>query len=68
MTISTEGDDMSKYNPPVVQPRPGIHPAQIAAEQASLRAAAKGEDGREAASKAYAETLKAMGEKPVIPD
>jgi len=59
---------MSKYHPPVVAPRPGIHPAQIAAEQASLRAAANGEDSREAANKAYADTLKAMGEKPVIPE
>ena len=59
---------MSKYNPPVVQPRPGIHPAQITAEQAALRAALRGEDSREAASKAYSETLAAMGEKPVIQD
>jgi hypothetical protein len=59
---------MTKYLPPVVPPRPGIHPAQIAAEQASLRAAARGEDSREAASKAYADTLKQMGEQPVIPD
>lgn len=58
---------MSKYNLPVVHPRPGIHPAQIAAEQAALRASV-GEDSRAAASKVYADTLKAMGEKPVIPD
>ena len=56
---------MSKYNPPVVAPRPGIHPAQIAAEQAALRNPG---NSREAAAKAYSDTLKAMGEKPVIPD
>ena len=51
---------MTKYLPPVVKPRPGIHPAQIAAEQASLR----GEDSL----KAYTDTLRKMGEKPVIPE
>lgn len=50
----------TKYKPPVVAPRPGIHPAQIAAEQARLR----GEDP----TKAYTAKLREMGEKPVIPD
>ncbi len=59
---------MSKYLLPVVAQRPGIHPAQIAAEQASLRAAANGEDGLESANRAYTNKLREMGEKPVIPD